>query len=122
LRALRDRLEQELAECAQANVDHAQRVDHVSSLFVPGWQGAELVAALDIEGICVSSGSACSAGTAEASPVIGAMFGRERASSTLRVSLGAGTTDGDIDFAIESLRRVLRRANAIALPSPATPV
>lgn len=106
---LRDRLERALSDCTQPNVVHSPRVEHVSSLFVPGWRGDELVAALDIEGLCVSSGSACSAGTAEPSKVITAMHGSERALSTIRLSLGQTTTDADVEFAIDVIRRVSAR-------------
>lgn len=110
LATLRDRLEQTLCECTETNVVRAPRVDHVSSLFVPGWRGDELIAALDIEGLCVSSGSACSAGTAEPSPVITAMHGAERARATIRLSLGQSTTNADVEFAIDVIRRVSARA------------
>jgi cysteine desulfurase len=110
LRAMRNRLEHALMGFAQPNVpDDAKRLGHVASLYVPGWMGPELVAALDIEGICISSGSACAAGTAEISPVISEMLGRERARSTVRVSLGPSTTEGDIQRAIQAFSRVLRR-------------
>jgi cysteine desulfurase len=54
--------------------------------------GDELVAALDLLGVQISSGSACAAGTAEPSPVITAMLGGERARSAVRISLGEDTT------------------------------
>lgn len=111
LASQRARLESALMDCAAANVERSPRVDHVSSLFVPGWRGDELVAALDVEGLCVSSGSACSAGTSEPSPVIRAMHGVERARGTIRLSLGEGTTDRDIEFAIDVLRRVIARSD-----------
>ncbi len=109
---LRDRLERalvDLAPTAARNGDPAVRAPHVSNLSIPGWLGPELCAALDLEGVAVSSGSACSAGTADPSPVIEAMVGRARAKSALRVSLGDGTTEREIDVAIEAFRRVLAR-------------
>jgi cysteine desulfurase len=106
-------LEQSLSGLVEPNVTSssgaAPRASHVSSLFVPGWRGEELVAALDLEGVCISSGSACSAGTAEPSPVLTAMYGRERALETVRLSLGEDTTDGELDYAIDAFKRVLLR-------------
>jgi cysteine desulfurase len=110
---LRNRLESSLSGLVEPNVystaPDVNRLGHVSSLFVPGWRGEEVVAALDLEGICISSGSACSAGTAEASSVITAMYDVERALGTVRVSLGEETTDAEIDYTIEAFRRVLTR-------------
>jgi len=87
----------------------ALRAPHVSTLLWPGWVGAELVAALDLEGVSVASGAACSAGTVDPSPVIAAMLGDELASSSIRLSLGELTTEADIARAIAAFTRVLRR-------------
>ena len=112
LAVLRDTLERALlaaAPAARVNGD-AHRAPHVTNVSFPGWNGAELVAALDLEGVAVSSGSACSAGTIEPSPVITAMLGEERARSALRVSLGEGTSADDLDRAIIILGAVLARS------------
>lgn len=90
--------------------DPQLRAPHVSTLVWPGWIGAELVAALDLEGLSVSSGAACSAGTVEPSPVIAAMLGQGLAASSVRASLGEDTSDEDVMRAIESFRRVSARA------------
>jgi cysteine desulfurase len=110
LRALRDRLERELVGQSGAllNGAGAPRLDHVTNLSFPGRAGDELVAALDLLGVAVSSGSACSAGTTEPSKIITAMLGIERARSALRVSLGDATTDGEIDVALAAFARALR--------------
>jgi cysteine desulfurase len=76
----------------------------------PGWSGAELVAALDLEGVSVSSGAACSAGTVEPSPVLAAMLGDRDAASGIRCSLGETTTDDDIARALEAFRRITLRS------------
>jgi cysteine desulfurase len=73
-------------------------------------RGDELAAALDLEGISVSSGSACSAGTAEPSPVIQAMLGPDRARSAIRVSLGEDTSDEDVERLLSVLPALLGRA------------
>ncbi len=67
---LRDALEAgllRLAPGARVNGAGAPRMPHVTNVAFPGWRGPELVAALDLEGVAVSAGSACSAGTAEPS-------------------------------------------------------
>jgi cysteine desulfurase len=107
LALLRDRLERELGSRVQVNGAGARRLPHVSNLSVAGFRGDELVAALDLHGVRISSGSACSAGTSEASPVITAMLGKERATSAIRVSSGEETQPEHIDRALQALRRVL---------------
>jgi cysteine desulfurase len=89
--------------------DRSRRAPHVSMLVWPGWSGAELVAALDLEGVSVSSGAACSAGTIEPSPVLAAMLGDHDAASGVRASLGEDTTDEDIARAVEAFRVVVGR-------------
>jgi cysteine desulfurase len=105
----RDRLEQSLAGRALVNGAGAARLPHVSNLSVTGWTGEQLVAALDLEGVCISSGSACSVGTSQPSAVIEAMLGRARAACAVRVSLGESTLDGQVDRAIVAFNRVLAR-------------
>jgi cysteine desulfurase len=85
------------------------RAPHVSNASWPGWAGDELCAALDLEGVCVSAGAACAAGTPEPSPVITAMLGAARAKSAVRVSLGEDSTREDVDFALGVFERILAR-------------
>lgn len=107
LAPLRDALESELSAFAQPNGADAARLPHVSNLSFRGWRGDELVAAMDLCGVRVSSGSACSAGSSEPSAVISAMLGTERASSALRVSLGDGVDRDQVRRAIDAFFRVL---------------
>jgi cysteine desulfurase len=115
LASLRDELESRLvaigAGLGRAPLVNgtATRAPHVSNLSWPGWSGDELVAALDLEGVCVSAGSACAAGTPEPSRVIAAMLGEERARSAVRVSLGEETTRDLVETTIAVFDRVLRR-------------
>jgi cysteine desulfurase len=102
-------LETRLAEVSLVNGAGAPRLSHVSNLSFTGQAGPELVAALDLEGVRVSSGSACSAGTPEPSAAILAMLGKERAAGAVRFSLGAATTQQQIDRALVALGRVLGR-------------
>jgi cysteine desulfurase len=87
----------------------APRAPHVLSMYFEGWSGPELVAALDLEGASISSGSACSAGTMEAPTVIVAMLGEARARSSIRISMGETTTKDDIERATIAFQRVLER-------------
>jgi len=95
---------------ARVNAAGAPRAPHVASIAFPGWRGPELVAALDLEGLAVSSGTACSAGTAEPSPALLAMGDSAAAASTVRFSLGEDTTPLEIDAAIALLARVVPRS------------
>lgn len=115
LASRRDRLEaalialgERLGAPAERNGE-AARAPHVSNLSWAGWNGPELCAALDLEGVAVSSGAACSAGTAEPSPVLTAMVGEARAASAVRASLGEDTAEADVDAALERWARVLAR-------------
>lgn len=87
----------------------APRAPHVSCFALSGQRGAELVAALDLEGVAVSHGAACSAGTQEASAVVRAIAGEEIAGAAVRASLGETTARADIDAALEAIARVLAR-------------
>ena len=112
LAALRDDFEASFADVALVNGAGASRLPHVSNLSFAGSSGDELVAALDLLGVCVSSGSACSAGTTEASLVISAMLGRERAKAAVRVSLGETTTFEQIQAAKAAFRQALAGRDA----------
>lgn len=107
LAPLRDRLELRLARHGQVNGAVDSRVPHVSNVSVEGWRSDELVAALDLRGVCVSAGSACSAGTVEPSPVIASMVGPDRAARSVRISLGVETTPAEVETAVLVLEAVL---------------
>jgi cysteine desulfurase len=109
---LRDALEAgllSLAPNARVNGAGAPRAPHVTSVAFPGWEGALLVAALDLEGVAASGGSACSAGTAEPSSVLSAMGDDDAANCSVRFSLGEETTMADVDAAIAAAAKVLVR-------------
>jgi cysteine desulfurase len=115
LSPLRDALEQGLRSLyprARINGASGPRVPHVASVAFPGWSSPELVAALDLEGIAASGGSACSAGTAEPSGVLLAMGDEEAATCTIRFSLGEDTTRADVDAALSAAATVLSRSAA----------
>jgi cysteine desulfurase len=111
LAPLRDRLEAALIEMgAERNGDASVRAPHIASLAFPGFSGPELVAALDLEGVAVSAGPACSAGTMEPSKALTMLYGEDRARRTIRLSLGEETTPADVDFALSVFREVLQRS------------
>jgi cysteine desulfurase len=76
--------------------------------------------ALDLEGICASSGSACMVGSVVASHVLRAMgLPSERAASAIRFSLGKETTAFEIEQTIEAIEHILQRRNSRAISEPA---
>lgn len=111
LAPLRDRLERALTEVAMVNGTSAHRLPHVSNVSFRDFPGPEMVAALDLVGIRVSSGSACSAGTSEPSKVIAAMLGPEVAARAVRFSFGEESTDAQGDKLIGAIFQILGRPN-----------
>ena len=115
LLALRERAEHGLRRLGFViNAADSPRAATVVNASLLGARGPELVAALDLEGVCVSSGAACSSGLAAPSPVLLAMHADApaRASSALRLSFGPETTTDDVDFALKALAKVLARSAA----------
>jgi cysteine desulfurase len=83
------------------------------SILVRGADSVSLLAGLDLEGICASSGSACSAGSLEPSHVIKALgFDGKLASSLVRFSLGRDSTQEEVELVASFLPHVIRRAQA----------
>jgi cysteine desulfurase len=80
------------------------------SFTVRGADGIALLAGLDVEGICASSGSACSAGSLEPSHVIEAIGKKDEANSLVRFSLGRGSSAEEVEFVCDILPEVFRRA------------
>jgi cysteine desulfurase len=79
---------------------------------MPGTPAETQVIALDLDGVMVSAGAACSSGKVRASHVLQAMgMGPELAGSAIRVSLGWSTTEADIDRFVESWAALYRRRN-----------
>lgn len=100
LSALRDRLIAGLLTVPQAvlNGDPIQRLPGNVNVSFPGIAGESLLLLLDEAGICASSGSACASGSLEPSHVLLAIGRSPRlASASLRLTLGRGTTDEDVD-------------------------
>jgi cysteine desulfurase len=110
---LRDRLERAGMELgASVNGAESARVASVTNLSFPGWRADILVAALDLEGLCVSAGAACSSGLSAPSPVLQALYPEAawRAEAGIRISLGPETSSAEVDQALAILRNVIGRA------------
>jgi cysteine desulfurase len=110
LRARADRALHELG--GVLNGAAGTRVATVSNASFAGARGDELVAALDLEGVQVASGAACSSGLSAPSPVLLAMYPAEgwRAEAALRLSFGPETTETEVENAISAARKVVPRA------------
>lgn len=110
---LRDKLEKALSAISPALKifgKDAPRVPNTSMLALPGVPSETLLIALDLAGVCVSSGSACSSGTVRASRVLKAMGATEaETQSALRISLGWNTTENDVDCFISKWQEMYER-------------
>ena len=92
------------------NGDAANRLANTLNVSFPGLDSETLLMALDLEGICASSGSACMVGSVVASHVLLAMgLPMERASSAVRFSLGKQTSAEEIDDAAKAIERIIER-------------
>ena len=116
--ALRDRLEEQvLATTPRTVVNGARqpRVPNTSNISFERVEAESLLIALDLEGIAVSTGSACSSGTLEPSHVLKAMgLPAHRAQSSIRFSLGASTTESEIDHVAAMLPRIVDKLRSLS--------
>ncbi|MCB0364546.1 MAG: cysteine desulfurase [Bdellovibrionaceae bacterium] len=114
---LRDHLESRITkEITGTSVTgrEGKRLPNTSCVLIPGIDGETLLMNLDMKGFAVSTGAACSAGNPEPSPVLLAMgLSREEAQSTLRVSLGWGTTCEDINQFVDALKETVDRLRSL---------
>jgi cysteine desulfurase len=117
-RALRDRFEAEVQRRITdvvMNGDRERRLGHVSNVSFRFIEGEGLLINLDLEGVAVSTGSACSSGTLEPSPVIRALgVDDELARGSIRFSFGKDNTEADVDYAVEILTRAVERLRALS--------
>ena len=110
--ALRDRLIRGVLQIpgAQLTGNPANRLPGNASFVFEGVEGEALVFLLDSNGICVSSGSACSAGALEPSHVLLAMgFPENLARGSLRLTLGTDNTEADVDTVLKILPQIIFR-------------
>ncbi len=126
--ALRDRLEDGIVGSVTGtaiNGLRTSRVPNTTNISFDRVEAESLLIALDLEGIAVSTGSACSSGTLEPSHVLRAMgFPPHRTQNSLRFSLGTFSTDAEVERVIEILPRLVeklrgltRRPQAVAATS-----
>ena len=107
LETLREKLENEL-EGVTIYGKNAPRVTNTTLFSVPGVKAETLLMAFDLEGICVSNGSACSSGTVKFSHVLDAM-GADKNAGTLRISTGWATKESDIDAFLAAWEKIAGR-------------
>jgi cysteine desulfurase len=117
LTGLRDRLIEGVLDRipgAALTGHRVNRLPHHASFLFQGVEGESLLLQLDMEGIAASSGSACTSGSLEPSHVILALgYPRERALGSLRLSVGKGNTDADIDLVLDRLPEMVARLRAM---------
>lgn len=119
-RALRDRLEAGVLRLkdVRRNGHPDKRLPNTSHFSFKGLDGHHLAVALDLEGICVSSGPACSTGASAPSHVLTAMgVPAELATGSLRVSVGWGSTDADVDKFLAVLPKAVEKLRAVGAPA-----
>lgn len=126
--ALRDQLEKTIldqVDAAGVNGAGSPRVPNTTNIHFDYIEGEALVIALDLKGLAVSTGAACSSGAIEPSHVLTAMGLRpDRARASLRFSLGKQNTEDDVDFAsalvpasVQRLRELSPLYNKVAVSS-----
>ncbi len=118
LTALRDRLIAGVLgriPAAELTGHPVNRLPHHASFLFEGVEGESLLLQLDMDGFAASSGSACTSGSLEPSHVILALgYPRERALGSLRLSVGKGNTEGEIELVLDRLPGMVARLRAMA--------
>lgn len=110
VRTLRDRFEAGLPRDAIVFGVGAPRLPNVSNFALPGLAAETAVIAMDLEGVAVSSGAACSSGKVRSSRVLAAMgVAPDLAKSALRVSFGHASAESDADAALAALNKIAGR-------------
>lgn len=128
LAALRDRLEAKILSTVTGTARNGRadgRVPNTTNISFDGIEAESLLIALDLEGVAVSTGSACSSGTLEPSHVLKAMgLPLHRTQNSIRFSLGASNTDEEIDRVAALLPGIVQRLRQVtagrATQTPAT--
>jgi cysteine desulfurase len=117
-RSLRDRFEEAVTRRIPdivMNGDREHRLGHLSNVSFRFIEGEGLLINLDLEGVAVSTGSACSSGTLEPSPVIRALgVDDELARGSIRFSFGKDNTEADVDYTVEVLIKAVERLRALS--------
>ncbi|MEZ5961308.1 MAG: cysteine desulfurase family protein [Hyphomonadaceae bacterium] len=110
--ALRDRFEASLPADTVIFGAQAPRLPNTSNFALPGITAETAVIAMDLEGVAISSGAACSSGKVRSSRVLAAMgVAPELAKAALRVSFGHDSKESDVDEALNALSKIAARRN-----------
>jgi cysteine desulfurase len=116
--AIRDNFEQKVSAAIadiDLNGDRENRLPHLSNISFRFIEGEGLLINLDLKGIAVSTGSACSSGTLEPSPVIRALgLSAEDARGSIRFSFGKANTIEDVDYTVEALSDAVGRLRELS--------
>jgi cysteine desulfurase len=125
LAAMRDRLQQGIlaqVDAAVVNGDGIARVPNTTNIRFDHIEGEALVIALDLKGLAVSTGAACSSGAIEPSHVLVAMgLSSAEARASIRFSLGKQTTAEDVDFALALVPETVARLRELSPTSRLAP-
>jgi len=117
VRALRDRLEKAIGSTMEVTINGAEvpRVPNTSSITFRDADAEGIVIGLDLSGVAVSTGAACSSGRVEPSHVLLAMgLTADEARSTIRFSLSRFTTDEEVERTVDLVREIVPRAKRVA--------
>jgi len=116
--AMRDRLQEAIVSTIEAtgiNGEGAPRVPNTSNIYLDYIEGESLIIALDLKGLAVSTGAACSSGAIEPSHVLTAMgMCPERARASIRFSLGKQNTGEEMDFALSLVPATVSRLRELS--------
>jgi cysteine desulfurase len=122
---LRDRLETGVVERVAGtavNGGASPRVPNTTNISFERVEAESLLIALDLAGIAVSTGSACSSGTLEPSHVLKAMgFPPHRTQNSIRFSLGLGNTEAEVDRVVEVLPGIVEKLRNLSRPAAGSP-
>ncbi len=122
IKGLRDLLETRLSKLSPGiliNGSKSERLYSHANIFFPNISGENLLMNLDINGIAISTGSACSSGSMQPSHVLTAMgLPAERVANSVRISLGRFTTQEEIEITLQKLEQVINRTNARVANDP----
>ncbi|REB09941.1 cysteine desulfurase [Sporosarcina sp. BI001-red] len=108
---MKDEFQQEKVEYEQTVEEGVPVLPHIFNVYFPGTDIESLLVNLDLDGVSVSSGSACTAGSLDPSHVLLAMFGEKsaRLRSSVRFSFGYGLTEDDVQQAAKRIAHIVKR-------------
>jgi cysteine desulfurase len=115
---MRDRLQSSILDRVDAvgiNGEGAPRVPNTTNIYFDYIEGEAMVIALDLKGLAVSTGAACSSGAIEPSHVLTAMgVSPDRARASIRFSLGKQNTQEEVDFAVSLVPETISRLRELS--------